>query len=190
MPVVSPISAVVAGAIAVGAIVLGNAATLAAQTKVPPIGMRPPTPVLDVAMAAREPFAYWVEVHFDEGSGAYMQTEPFMVPKGKQLVIEYANAVACAQPDEKMSINLKATYDIRDQQGSQELKILLQEQGVFMEPAGAYMHFGATQPMKIYVQSGQSFNFAVWRSGGGDFKIQGHAEAAVWISGYLAPAGQ
>jgi hypothetical protein len=98
------------------------------------------------------------------------------------LVLDYVNAVACFQPDEKMSLAIRTGYG--EGRKPADLKILLTEQGVFNEPGeGVYMHSGASQAMKIYIRGGQAFRFTAWRSGD-----VGHAEAEVWMSGYLMPA--
>ena len=157
---------------------------------------RPPTPVIDVNEAAKKPFAWWTELEFGKGGtggtdelppgpirlAEYKESEDFFVPAGMILVLDYANAVACFDPEEKMSIGIKTGYG--EGKTPANLKILLTEQGVFNEPLeGKYMHAGASQPMKIYIRGGESFRFTAWRSGGA-----GHAETEVWLSGYLMPA--
>jgi hypothetical protein len=160
---------------------------------------RPPTPVIEVNEAAKKPFAVWTTLEFGkEGPeeppkdelppgpirlAQYKESEDlFVVPKDMILVIDYVNAVACFQPDEQMSINIKTGYAAGRTPAN--LKILLNEQGVFNEPdEGVYMHSGASQQMKIYIRGGDAFRFTAWRSGSA-----GHAETEVWISGYLMPA--
>ena len=160
---------------------------------------RPPTPVIEVNEAAKKPFAVWTTLEFGkEGPeelpkdelppgpsrlAQYRESEDlFVVPKDMILVIDYVNAVACFQPDEKMSINIKTGYAAGRTPAN--LKILLNEQGVFNEPdEGVYMHSGASQEMQIYIRGGDAFRFTAWRSGN-----VGHAETEVWISGYLMPA--
>ena len=154
---------------------------------------RPPTPVIDVNEAAKKPFAWWTELEFGKGGtdelppgpsrlAEYKESEDFFVPAGMILVLDYANAVACYDPVEHMSIGIKTGYG--EGKTPANLKILLTEQGVFNEPLeGVYMHAGASQPMKIYIRGGESFRFTAWRSGGA-----GHAETEVWLSGYLMPA--
>jgi len=160
---------------------------------------RPPTPVIDVNEAAKKPFAVWTTLEFgkegpEEGPkeelppgpsrlAQYKESEDlFVVPKDMILVIDYVNAIACSQPDEKMSINIKTGYG--DGRTPANLKILLNEQGIFNEPGeGVYLHMGASQQMKIYIRGGDAVRFTAWRSGD-----VGHAETEVWISGYLMPA--
>ena len=155
---------------------------------------RPPTPVIDVNEAAKKPVAYWTVLHFgkhvpkDElppgpvkGGAEYQESEDFFVPEGMILVLDYANSVACYGPEEKMSIGIKTGYG--EDKTPANLKILLTEQGVFNEPDGLYMHAGSSQQMKIYIRGGEAFRFTAWRSG-----APGHAEAEVWLSGYLMPA--
>jgi len=160
---------------------------------------RPPTPVIEVNEAAKKPFAVWTTLEFGkEGPeelpkeelppgptrlAQYKESEDlFVVPKDMILVIDYVNAIACSQPDEKMSINIKTGYG--EGRTPANLKILLNEQGIFNEPGeGVYLHMGASQQMKIYIRGGDAFRFTAWRSGDA-----GHAETEVWISGYLMPA--
>lgn len=158
------------------------------------------TPVFDVNEAAKKPVAYWTKLHFpgakdvpkDEypgdipkeefGRAVYLESEDFFVPEGSILVLEYANAVACYGPDgEKMSIGIKTNYNSPGSAPA-SLKIVLTEQGVFVEPDGAYMHAGSSQPMKIYVRGGDSFRLTAWRSG-----APTDAEAEFWLTGYLMP---
>lgn len=154
---------------------------------------RPPTPVIDVNEAAKKPVAYWTALHFGKPGehdelppgpirlAEYKESEDFFVPDGTILVLDYANVVACYGPDEKMSLGIKTGYG--EGKTPANLKILLTEQGVFNEIDGKYMHAGSSQQMKIYIRGGESFRFTAWRSG-----APGHAEAEVWISGYLMPA--
>jgi len=154
---------------------------------------RPPTPVIDVNEAPKKPVAYWTALHFGKPGehdelpsgpsrlAEYKESEDFFVPEGMILVLDYANTVACFGPDEKMSIGIKTGYG--EGKTPQNLKILLTEQGVFLEPEGAYMHAGSSQQMKIYIRGGEAFRFTAWRSG-----APGHAEAEFWLSGYLVPA--
>jgi hypothetical protein len=154
---------------------------------------RPPTPVIDVNEAAKKPVAYWTALHFGKPGehdelppgpsrlAEYKESEDFFVPDGMILVLDYANTVACFGPEEKMSIGIKTGYG--EGKTPANLKILLTEQGVFNEPDGAYMHAGSSQPMKIYIRSGEAFRVTAWRSG-----APGHAEAEFWLSGYLMPA--
>jgi hypothetical protein len=154
---------------------------------------RPPTPVIDVNEAAKKPYAVWTELEFaKEGPeelppgpsrlAQYKESEDFFVPAGMILVLDYANVVACFGPEEKMSIGIKTGYG--EGKTPANLKILLTEQGVFNEPGeGVYMHAGASQQMKIYIRGGEAFRFTAWRSG-----APGHAEAELWLSGYLMPA--
>ena len=154
---------------------------------------RPPTPVIDVNEAAKKPVAYWTALHFGKPGehdelppgpirlAEYQESDDFFVPDGMILVLDYANTVACYGPEEKMSIGIKTGYGKGETPAN--LKILLTEQGVFNEPEGAYMHAGSSQPMKIYIRGGESFRFTAWRSG-----APGHAEAEIWVSGYLMPA--
>ena len=159
---------------------------------------RPPTPVIEVNEAAKKPFALWTTLEFGkEGPeelpkdelppgpirlAQYKESQDFFVPEGMILVLDYVNAVACFQPDEKMSLAIRTGYG--EGRKPADLKILLTEQGVFNEPLeGKYMHGGASQQMKIYIRGGEAFRFTAWRSGD-----VGHAEAEVWMSGYLMPA--
>jgi len=158
---------------------------------------RPPTPVIEVNEAAKKPFAVWTTLEFgkegpeevppgtSDGTrlAQYKESEDlFVVPKDMILVIDYVNAIACSQPDEKMSINIKTGYG--GDRAPANLKILLNEQGIFNEPGeGVYSHMGDSQQMKIYIRGGDAFRFTAWRSGN-----VGHAETEVWISGYLMPA--
>jgi hypothetical protein len=159
---------------------------------------RPPTPVIEVNEAAKKPFALWTTLEFGkEGPeelpkdelppgpirlAQYKESQDFFVPEGMILVLDYVNAVACFQPDEKMSLAIRTGYG--DGRKPADLKILLTEQGVFNEPGeGVYMHAGASQQMKIYIRGGEAFRFTAWRSADA-----GHAEAEVWMSGYLMPA--
>ena len=153
---------------------------------------RPPTPVIDVNEAAKKPVAYWKALHFGKPGehdelppgptrlAEDQESEDFFVPEGMVLVLDYANTVACYDPEEKMSIGIKTNYG--EGKTPLNLKILLTEQGVFNEIDGQYMHAGSSQQMKVYIPGGQSFRFTAWRSG-----APGHAEAEIWISGYLMP---
>lgn len=170
-------------AILLGSMMVGSTVPVAAQGGIAP-DKRHVIPVVDVAIAAREPFAFWEKL--EVGEAGYAATKPFMVPMGKQLVVEFISSVDCAPEGEKLSLNMLVSYDIRGQQGVQKLKVLVEEQGVFfdMEVGARMMHFGTSQMMKAYVQGGQTFSFEAWRSG----REGPAAEVAIWMVGYLVPA--
>jgi len=188
--------------IAISTLVLCAAAVigrvdLAAQNNVAAAlnAYRPPTPVVDVNEAAKQPVAYWTKIHFEAkeppreeqpkeelGRAVYKESEDFLVPEGQILVLEYANAVACYGPDgEHMSIGIKTGYG--EGKNPANLKIVLTEQGIFDEPEeGLYMHAGSSQQMKIYIRGGEAFRVTAWRSGAAT-----DADAEFWLTGYLAP---
>ena len=151
-------------------------------------------PTLDVREAARKPFAFWEEFKLDGAMAGYQQVGPRHTTGKDWVVLNYANVVACAQPQEKLSLRLWINYDYTKQglgAGSRAIQLLLTEQGVFLEPEGAYMHVAGSQPMNLYIQPGMDFWFEVWRSGEGAMhEVRGHAEGSYWLSGYLVPAVQ
>lgn len=150
--------------------------------------------VLDIREAARKPFAFWEEVNFESPSEGYNKQGKWHTTGDDWIVLNYANVVACAQPKEKISIRMLISYDYSKQglgKGTRAIQIQLTEQGVFLEPEGLYMHVSGSQQMNLYIQPRQQFWFDVWRSGEGEnHKVHGHAESAIWLSGYTVPAVQ
>ena len=120
--------------------------------------------------AADHAFHEQLSKTLDEGQATGFSSA-YVVPEGKRLVLEYVSFFGNTRPGQKVHVTIKAGF-------MNDHPVLVSCIGCI---GGCEQH-RAAQPVKVYVDAGETIEFFVERVGG----TGGLLQSALTLSGYLA----
>jgi hypothetical protein len=146
-----------------------------------------PVSVINSSEPRRIPWRKWAVIHLDKTD---YRSEPLVtVPKGFRLHITDINVFACVEKlSDEMAVNLTLwpegypPADPNVPPATDEIPrtaVILSPRGIFQ----GMRHFGGSQQPNVFMDEGETVWAEAYRT-----TARLHAEAAVWVVGYLEQA--